>query len=355
MARSPPDAPRAAWPGERFFFANPVPFLFVDAQDHAVVAANEAAARHYGHAVADLVGRPFAALLAEEDAAAFGRLGRSRVPEPLRTHSHWGVQRRGDGAVTAFVGPLFEVRGRPAYLLWSLPAVPDPHPSAGPHDPAALAEFAFSAFHDLKEPLQLVRGYLDLLRPSLGDDAEALDFLQTAAANTDRMQALVMNLLEYFRLESRALQTEPVDLNAVLTDALDTLRLSVAQSGATVHADALPTLLADRSQATRLFQNLLSNAIKFRGEDAPQVAVSARRDGDEWVLTVRDNGIGIPAHEVERVFTPFRRLHSIDVYPGTGLGLTTCKRIVEAHGGRIWIESDAGLGTSVHVALPAGV
>jgi light-regulated signal transduction histidine kinase (bacteriophytochrome) len=169
------------------------------------------------------------------------------------------------------------------------------------------------------------------------------------------MQALIRDLLAYSRVGTRAGDITAADCETVLADVLDDLQPAIAESGAVVTHAPLPVLPGDPSQFRQLFQNLIGNAIKFRDSAAPQVHVDARRDGDAWLFRVSDNGIGIEADYAERVFVIFQRLHSRRDYPGTGVGLAICKKIVERHGGRIWVEPATTQGTAVCFRLPAAL
>lgn len=316
----------------------------MDVDSLQILAANPAASRHFGYAESELMAMTFADLVPEATMIGEAR----RPPGWVATRSQWRVRHRNHASSVAIVGPVVQYGDRPAYYVWSIPILSEP--PKGDHGPE-MTSFAFAAFHDLKEPLHLVKGYLGLLRPMVVQNPKALDYLDTARNGTERMQALVLNLLEYFRLQTNATRPEPVDLAQALDEACATLRLSISQAEAHIEHGELPTVMADRSQMGRLFQNLVANGIKFHGPAPPHVKVSAERHGDEWVLTVADNGIGIPAAEREKVFVPFHRLHSVDEYPGTGLGLSTCRLIVEAHGGRVWAEEAPGGGTAIKFSL----
>ncbi|WP_226006066.1 ATP-binding protein [Natrinema salinisoli] len=218
-----------------------------------------------------------------------------------------------------------------------------------------LEQFAYAASHDLQEPLRMVTSYLQLLESRYGDcfgeDGEA--FLEFAVDGAERMRAMIDALLEYSRVESRGDPFEPVDLNAAFDDALADLQLTVDESDAEITTGELPEVAGDTSQLRQVFQNLLSNAITYSGDDPPRVRVSAEQQGDEWVLSVRDEGIGIDPADHDRVFTVFNRLHSREEYEGTGIGLALCRRIVERHGGDIWIDSAPGDGATVSFTVPA--
>jgi light-regulated signal transduction histidine kinase (bacteriophytochrome) len=167
------------------------------------------------------------------------------------------------------------------------------------------------------------------------------------------MQALVNDLLSYSRVTTKGVQFQPTDCNSVLRNTLRDLRAAVQEAGASVTYDPLPTVLGDERQLGQVFQNLISNAIKFRSDQPPRVHVSAQKNGDEWVFSVSDNGIGIEPEYFDRVFGVFQRLGRREDYPGTGIGLAVCKKIVERHGGKIWVkQSQPGKGSTFCFALP---
>ena len=222
---------------------------------------------------------------------------------------------------------------------------------------ADLQQFAYAASHDLQEPLRMVASFVQLLQMRYEGklDDRADEFIHHAVEGAMRMSCLLRGLLEYSRVETRGRIPVPTDCRQILDHVLKDLYLTIEESGAQVTTDPLPTVPADRTQLAQVFQNLISNAIKFRAESRPpQIRVSARRDGGEWVFSVADNGIGIEPQYFDQIFVVFKRLqHDRRRYPGTGIGLAMVKRIVERHSGRVWVDSRHGQGATFHFALPA--
>lgn len=220
---------------------------------------------------------------------------------------------------------------------------------------ADLEQFAYVASHDLQEPLRAVASYTQFLVRRYSDrlDGEALRFIDRTVSAVTRMQALIRDLLAYSRVGTKGEAFSETDCESVLRDVLDDLQTTISETGAMVSHDPLPIIPADRSQVHQLLQNLIGNAMKFRAHERPLVHVSAQREGDSWLFTVQDNGIGIEPEYADRVFVIFQRLHSRRKYPGTGVGLAICKRIVERHGGQIWVEPAADQGTCMCFKLPA--
>jgi signal transduction histidine kinase len=220
---------------------------------------------------------------------------------------------------------------------------------------ADLEQFAYVASHDLQEPLRMVTSFTQLLAKRYKGklDSDADEFIAYIVEGATRMHRLINDLLAYARLGSRAAEFAPTECEAVLAAAVSNLGSAMEENGATVTHDPLPPVMADMDQLSRLFQNLLSNAIRFRAADPPVVHVSARRNENEWLFSVRDNGIGIDPEQFERVFLVFQRLRGKSEHSGTGVGLAICKKIVERHGGKIWIESQAGKGSTFYFTIPA--
>jgi len=219
-----------------------------------------------------------------------------------------------------------------------------------------LQQFAYVASHDLQEPLRMVTSYVQLLQKRYKGklDSDADDFIEYAADGAIRMQRMILDLLEYSRVQTKGSTPKCVDAASAIESAVASLRHSIEESGADVTWSELPLVSADIGQLSRLFQNLIGNAIKFRREGiAPEVRVSAVLTGDMWEIAVADNGIGIDSAHAEEVFDIFRRLESPADYPGTGIGLAVSRRIVERHGGTIRVESELGIGSTFLFTLPA--
>jgi PAS domain S-box-containing protein len=218
---------------------------------------------------------------------------------------------------------------------------------------AELESFAYVASHDLQEPLRMVSSYVELLarryQGQLDDDAD--EFIAYAVDGANRMRNLINDLLLYSRAGTRGKDFEVVDGEEVLSASLANLRLAIEESGATISHDPLPTILADARQLGQVFQNLISNAIKFRSEKPPEIHISAEQTGDKWRFSVRDNGLGVAPEFFDRIFVIFQRLHTKEEYPGTGIGLAVSKRIVERHGGQMWLESQPEEGTTFYFTL----
>jgi len=217
-----------------------------------------------------------------------------------------------------------------------------------------LEQFAYVASHDLQEPLRIMSNYSQLLERRYKEklDKDADDFIGFIVDAAKRMQKLITDLLEYSRTGSKNVTRTEVDCNEVLRKVTDMMSAIIESDHAIVSHDNLPVLTAHETGLIQLFQNLIGNALKFHGKQPPIIHVSARRDKNEWLFSVRDNGIGIEPQYRERIFQIFQRLHSIGEYPGTGIGLSICKKIVEYHGGRIWVESEAGKGATFYFTIP---
>ena len=219
---------------------------------------------------------------------------------------------------------------------------------------AELEQFAYVASHDLQEPLRMVSSYTQLLAKRYKEQlpAEAQEFMHFTVDGAARMKQLIEDLLAYSRVGTKGKELVPVSLEAPLKRALTNLRAAIQESGACVTSDALPTVDADEVQLAQVFQNLIGNALKFKGKEAPRIHIGALEEAGEWHISVADNGIGIEPQYFERIFMLFQRLHAMGEYPGTGIGLAICKKVAERHGGRIWVTSTPGAGSTFHFTLP---
>ena len=218
-----------------------------------------------------------------------------------------------------------------------------------------LEQFAYVATHDLQEPLRMISSYTQLLEKRYKDklDADANDFIHYAVDGAIRMQKLINDLLDYTRISSRGKNFEQVDSSYILGHVISNLQLLISENTALITNDDLPNIRADESQILIVFQNLIGNAIKFNKKtELPKIHISCKKKNNLYEFSVRDNGIGMEMQYHERVFTIFQRLHSVKDYPGTGIGLSICKRIIERHGGTIWFESKINEGTTFYFTIP---
>jgi signal transduction histidine kinase len=217
-----------------------------------------------------------------------------------------------------------------------------------------LEQFAYVASHDLQEPLRAVAGFVELLRRNLKNslDDKTTEYINFTIDGARRMQTLISGLLEYSRIGTQGKKPQKVNSKEVLDEALARLQAGIEESGAKITADNLPTVYFDDVQLSQLFQNLIGNAIKFRGEKTPRIHINASQHDDAWQFAVTDNGIGIELQYADRIFQIFQRLHSREKYPGTGIGLSICKKIVERHNGKIWVESKPGSGSTFYFTVP---
>lgn len=216
-----------------------------------------------------------------------------------------------------------------------------------------LQHFAYVASHDLQEPLRMISSYLQLIKRRYKGrlDADADEFIDYAVDGASRLQTMINGLLEYSRVDRSGKSLEPADCGVILERAITNLKVAITESSAVITHDPLPTVMADDTQLLHVFQNLIANAIKFRGNEPPHIHISVTRNENEWTFSVRDNGIGIDPEYNERLFNIFKRLHGRE-YPGIGLGLSICKKIINRHGGKIWVESEPGKGATFYFTIP---
>jgi PAS domain S-box-containing protein len=330
---------------------------------------NEFAQHFFGYAEAEIVGRNIVSTIVPATDTAGHDLGAmiaeiGKHPERFTNNENENMKRNGDrvwiawtnkgivdeqGAVTEIlcVGNDITARKRAEALLAKKTAELE-------RSNADLEQFAYIVSHDLQAPLTVIAGFAELLaRRSQGKlDDKAEEFIEQIQEGVRRQQHLINDLLAYSRVTTRGKEFEPVDLNAVVAQVLTDLSLLIQERGAVVSHEPLPTVMADAAQLGRVFQNLIGNALKFCREGVPQVQIGAEPGEQEWRFWVRDNGIGIPAKDFDRIFMMFERLHDRSAYPGTGIGLAICQKIVERHGGRIWVESEPGTGSTFWFTLP---
>ncbi len=335
------------------------------AQEARIELANPAFAAMHGASVEELVGTPMAEVFAPESRAELPA-NIYKVNE-LGHHAFEAVHLRGDGATFPVYVASTAIRGGGGEVLYRAVNVQDITPlkesearlqalaTELARSNEELEQFAYVASHDLQEPLRMVVSYLGLLERRYGGglDAEAREFIAYAVDGGRRLQRLIEDLLAYSRVGTRGAPPELTASGEALAEALANLEVAVAEAGASVEAGELPAVLADRGQLVQVFQNLVGNAIKFRGGEPPRIRVGAALQGGEWVFRVADNGIGIDPADRERIFQVFQRLHGPAEYPGTGIGLAVVKKIVDRHGGRIWVDPEPGGGTAFCFTLPA--
>jgi PAS domain S-box-containing protein len=342
--------------------------LFMADPRGSLLFVNRALLGLLGHAEAELIGRPATTLFSGEDGrriaeeAVSGATLASRETElgcrdgrALPVSFSSSQVRDRDGEPLGIVGVASDISARKE-AEEALRRTADELARSN----RELEQFAYIASHDLQEPLRMIGSYVQLLaRRYRGKlDADADDFIGFAVDGARRMQVMIDGLLEYSRIERHGKSFAEVDTRECVEAALANLAAAIADSGASVAHENLPKLSGDAAQLTRLFQNLVANAIKYRRDEPPLVRITAEEAAaeaaeDGWVFSVADNGIGIDPKSHDRVFVMFQRLHSRSEYEGTGIGLAVCRRIVERHGGRIWVESEAGKGATFKFTLPA--
>ena len=217
-----------------------------------------------------------------------------------------------------------------------------------------LQQFAYVASHDLQEPLRAINSFSQLLEEKYKDklDTDGKEFLYFITEGAQKMNNLIKDLLLYSRITTHAQQPTYNDLEVILKDALFNLHEAIKESGAIITYDKLPTLKVDKTQFLQLFQNYISNAIKFRSEIPPKVHIGVKLENNMWVFSIEDNGIGIESKYFDRLYNIFYRLHTKEEYPGTGIGLPICKKIVQRYGGKVWVESELGKGSTFYFSIP---
>lgn len=334
--------------------------------DGIVTSWNAAAERLFGYTAEEMIGQPILRLLPEdrqdEERMILERLRRGERVDHFET-----VRRAKDGRlldVSVTISPLRDSRG---VIIGASKIARDITVRKQAEDARAqllvevqrsneeLQQFTHIVSHDLNEPLRTITSFLQLLTRRLQGmlDVEAAEYLAFVEEGAQRLRHLLADLLAYTRVGGESQKSAAVDGDALLARVLTDLQLAIAESGATITHDPLPTVLGDATRLGQVVQNLIGNALKFRGLAPPQIHISAQWEGKQWRFSVRDNGIGIDPAQAGRLFQIFRRLHTRKEYPGTGIGLAICKKIVERHGGRIWVESEIGKGATFFFTLSA--
>lgn len=332
------------------------------------VRTNRAFTELFGYAAADLPSLRAAALFPDaEEHAAFVTDVRAALASGGRyTGEHRMRRKSGEPFWCRTTGATLEHHSTRGGTIWVLEDITERRESDHrleellgdlERSNAELQQFAYVASHDLQEPLRMVSSYMGLLNKRHGKDLpeDAREFIGFAVDGAHRMQGLINDLLQYSRVGTQGKPLEPKDAATAVRAALDNLRISISDTGADIQVAALPMVMADEGQLVRLFQNLIGNALKYhKKNEPPRIVVSAVPEGrGVWRISIADNGIGIEPKNFDRVFMIFQRLHARDEYSGTGIGLAVCKKIVERHGGRIWLDSALGKGTTVHFTLRA--
>ncbi|MGA7615153.1 MAG: PAS domain S-box protein [Thermoanaerobaculia bacterium] len=335
--------------------------------DGVVTSWNPAAERIFGYTAAEIVGKPILILFPSdrhgEEQNILSRIARGEHVVHYET-----VRLRKNGEpidVSVTISPIHDETGRVVGASKIARDITDRKRLEAEawrrteelaRSNAELEQFAFVASHDLQEPLRGVVGCVELLQkrhgPQLNTDAREL--ISLAVESSMRMQNLIEDLLEYSRVGRPHLEKRRVDLDGALDRALSSLAATIARTGAVVTRGELPVVSGDRRQLSQVFENLIGNAIKFRSECPLKIHISAQREREGWIISVADNGIGIETRFLEKIFGLFQRLHPRARYPGTGVGLPICRKVIERHGGRIWVDSTPGEGSTFSFLLPGG-
>ena len=348
--------------------AAPDAMVLVDSQ-RRIIATNVLAENLFGYQDGEMLGRRIEMLLPERFQHTHQHHAESYIAKPHRRNMGEGQRlyaRRKDGRelpVEVSLSPVHTDGGlivisaiRDVTARIRIQEDLERKAAALERSNADLEHFAFVASHDLQEPLRAVASFAQLLsRRYTGKlDTDADEFIKFIVDGASHMQFLINDLLTYSRITTRGKPLRPTDCNTVVDVTLRSLLMAIKSSDANIHVSQLPTLLADERQLTQLFQNLIANALKFtKPGQPPHITIGAQWENDHHVLFVKDDGIGIDPQYAERIFTLFQRLHNKQDYPGTGIGLAVCKKIVERHGGRIWVESAINQGATFFFTLPA--
>lgn len=335
--------------------------LFVkDAKELRFIRFNKAGEELLGYKREDMIGKNDYDFFPKEQADFFTEKDRAvlengkllDIPEEMIKTKY-----KGERILHTKKIPIFDEAGQPLYLLGISEDITEKKKADDALEQRTrelarsntdLEQFAYVASHDLQEPLRTVSSYVQLIERRYEDklDEEAKEFIKFAVDGVNRMQNLISALLQYSRVSTRGQEPSPTNIADVVEAVKQNLHEAIIESKATITTDELPVIKADEAQMIQLFQNLIGNALKFKGDEDPQIRISAKKQDGLWLFSIKDNGIGIPKEDLERIFVIFQRLHTREEYKGTGIGLAVCKKIVERHGGKIWAESEEGKGTT---------
>lgn len=327
--------------------------------------ASDSTQRILGYSNEEIVGLDPMQLIHPDDQAAIGNLLHQLLGTPESVVTHEYRIRHKDGSWRWIESTINNLLAEPAVqaVVFNYRDVTERKQSEEAlrqaiaelaHSNSELQQFAYVASHDLQEPLRMVASYTQLLAKRYKDklDDDAHEFIAYAVDGANRMQKLINDLLSYSRLSTKTRSFEPIDCEVVLSHTLNNLQIAIEENDVNITHDPLPTVLGDDVQLMQLFQNLIGNAIKFRGSEPPRIHIGVDSSEDQWLFCVRDNGIGMEPQYFERIFAIFQRLHAKTEYVGTGIGLAVCKKVVERHGGRIWVESQPGEGSTFYFTIP---
>lgn len=347
--------------------ASPAAMIMMDRNGH-IVLTNHEVMELFGYSGDDLYGEPVEVLLPEQFRDTHPALRQEFMTEPTKRMMGIGRElygRRKNGsmfAVEVGLNPLTTAQG-PMVLAVVVDITERRRTEQALAERSAelersnaeLEQFAYVASHDLQEPLRMVYSFCELLKEQYGDkfDKDGQEFIEFAVDGARRMRQMIDDLLDYSRVQTSEMQLEPISAQRALDSALFYLSSAIKDCDAEVRHDALPSVLGNETQIARVFQNIIGNALKFRGPTQPIIEITCHAEGANQVFAIADNGIGFRQNENERIFGVFQRLHRREEYPGTGIGLAVCKRIVDRHGGDIWAEAGAGEGTVFKFTLPS--
>jgi len=340
--------------------------IFALDRDRRIGFWNAGATQMFDHLAHDVVGQHVDMLLADEGRAHFDRLLDDAFAGTGAGHFETVLRTRTGSFIPVSVR-ISSLRDASANIVGASVIARDSAPRSKEdlvlrrrseeleRSNAELVEFAQVISHDLQEPLRTMKGFAELLEQDARGllDEQTLALLDRIVQGAGRMQDLVTDLLAYARTGTQDAPSDVVDCEEVLDAALADLEASINEGDVILSHDGLPTVRGDRVSLTELFENLIGNAMKFRGSEVPRIHIGSDRQDRMWRLSVRDNGIGLDPRFAARIFQPFRRLHTRDEYSGSGMGLAICRKIVERHGGRIWVESSRGEGATFFFTLPA--